>query len=105
MTEATLQLAALPSSIVPELIATAGEQVQARFWEFFAANIRNKHTRRAYYQASREFLAWCKRARVDWIADVKPLHVAAYIEQLARDGPHRLSNNASPRSGTSSIGL
>jgi site-specific recombinase XerD len=85
MTEATLQLAALPSSIVPELIATAGEQVQARFWEFFAANIRNKHTRRAYYQASREFLAWCKRARVDSIADVKPLHVAAYIEQLARE--------------------
>jgi integrase/recombinase XerC len=31
-----------------------------------------------------EFLAWCERAGVASIADVKPLHVAAYIEQLGR---------------------
>ena len=31
-----------------------------RFLEFFAANIRNAHTRRAYAQATREFLAWCE---------------------------------------------
>jgi hypothetical protein len=28
-----------------------------RFLEFFAANIRNPHTRRAYYRAAGEFLA------------------------------------------------
>ena len=64
------------------LLAAAGERAETRFWEFFAANIRNKHTRRAYAQATREFLAWCERAGVASIADVKPLHVAAYIEQL-----------------------
>jgi hypothetical protein len=27
---------------------SSGERAQARFWEFFVANIRNPHTRRAY---------------------------------------------------------
>jgi site-specific recombinase XerD len=67
------------------LIATAGERAQTRFWEFFAANIRNKNTRRAYAQATREFLVWCDAAGIASIADVKPLHVAAYIEQLGRE--------------------
>jgi len=29
-----------------------------RFLEFFAANIRNPHTRRTYARATEEFLAW-----------------------------------------------
>ena len=69
---------------LPALIA-AGERAQTRFWEFFAANIRNKHTRRAYAQATREFLAWCECTGVASIVDVKPLHVAVYIEQLSRE--------------------
>jgi site-specific recombinase XerD len=56
-----------------------------RFLEFFAADIRNKHTRRAYAQATSEFLFWCESAGVASIADVKALHVAAYIEQLSRE--------------------
>ena len=43
------------------------------------------HTRRAYAQATREFLAWCESAGVASITDVQPLHVAAYIEQLGRE--------------------
>jgi site-specific recombinase XerD len=50
--------------------------------EFFAKNIRNGHTRRAYALSTREFLVWCERAGVASIADVRPLHVAAYIGQL-----------------------
>jgi hypothetical protein len=30
-----------------------------RFLGFFAANIRNTHTRRAYARAADEFVAWC----------------------------------------------
>ena len=67
-----------------EIVIAAGEHAQTRFWEFFAANIRNRNTRRAYAQATREFLAWCENVGVASIADVKPLHVAAYIEQLSR---------------------
>ena len=55
------------TSQVPVLVRAAGERARTRFWEFFAANIRNKHTRRAYAQATREFLTWCETAggRVD----------------------------------------
>jgi integrase/recombinase XerC len=73
------------SSELSILVATAGSHAQTRFWEFFAANIRNKHTRRAYAQAVREFLGWCERAGVASITDVQPLHVAAYVEQLGRE--------------------
>ena len=69
----------------PAPVAAAGEPALARFWEFFAANIRNKHTRRAYAHATREFLAFCESADVALIADVRPLHVAAYIEQLGKE--------------------
>jgi integrase/recombinase XerC len=37
---------------------------RVRFLEFFAATIRNPHTRRAYGRAVAEFLAWCADAGV-----------------------------------------
>jgi integrase/recombinase XerC len=83
--ESMSPLALLVVDRTPALVAAAGAPVQTRYLEFFAANIRNQHTRRAYAQATRGFLAWCERAGVASIADVKPLHVAAYIEQLGRD--------------------
>ena len=51
------------SHAVPALIAAAGERASLRFLEFFAANIRNPHTRRAYGRAVAEFLAWCDDQR------------------------------------------
>jgi site-specific recombinase XerD len=69
----------------PALIAAAGEQAQLRFLEFFTANIRNPHTRRAYAQATREFLGWCETAGVPSVDAVQPVHVATYVEQLARE--------------------
>ena len=44
------------------LVTAAGERASLRFLEFFAASIRNLHTRRAYYRAAAEFLAWCAGA-------------------------------------------
>ena len=73
------------NTLVPVLIGAAGDRARIRFLEFFAANIRNMHTRRAYAQATQEFLAWCESAGVASIAGVQPLHVAAYIEQLGRE--------------------
>jgi site-specific recombinase XerD len=69
---------------LPALVTAAGPDAHTRFLEFFAAQIRNAHTRRAYAQATREFLDWCESAGVVSIADVTPLHVATYIEQLTR---------------------
>jgi len=72
------------SSPLPALVAAAGERASIRFLEFFAANIRNPHTRRAYYRAADEFLAWCASAGVPSIAAVQPVHVAAWIEASLR---------------------
>jgi integrase len=55
-----------------------------RFWEFFAANIRNKNTRRAYYKAACRFNDWCEGRGLFDLSKLKPLHVAAYIEELQR---------------------
>ena len=71
--------------VVPALIAAAGERASLRFLEFFAANIRNPHTRRAYGRAVAEFMAWCDDNRVPSITAVQPLHVAAWIEQQTRE--------------------
>src|SRR5260370_28059269 len=79
------QLVSLRSSTLPELVAAAGERASMRFLEFFAANIRNPHTRRAYYRAAEEFLAWCAAAGVPSIGAVQPVHVATWIEAGSRE--------------------
>jgi site-specific recombinase XerD len=70
---------------VPALIAAAGDRAALRFLEFFAASIRNPHTRRAYSRAVADFMAWCEDHGVSSITAVQPLHVAAWIEQQTRD--------------------
>jgi integrase/recombinase XerC len=72
------KLVPITTDQLPALVNASGARAQIRFLEFFAANIRNIHTRRAYAQATREFLAWCESAGVASIAGVQPLHVAAY---------------------------
>ncbi len=71
--------------VVPSIIADAGEHAARRFLEFFAATIRNKNTREAYYRAVCRFFDWCQDARIGALVDIEPLHVAAYIEALQRD--------------------
>ena len=71
--------------LLPTLIAVADDCAQLRFLEFFAANIRNPHTRRAYARATGEFLGWCEARGVQSLAAVQPLHVAGWIEELGRE--------------------
>jgi site-specific recombinase XerD len=71
--------------VVPAIITDAGEQATKRFLEFFAATIRNKNTRMAYYRAVVRFFAWCDHHRLGQLEDIEPLHVAAYIEALQKD--------------------
>ena len=47
--------------VMPALIADLGEQAGWRYVEFFTANIRNPHTRRAYARACSQFFAWCEQ--------------------------------------------
>ena len=71
--------------VVRRVIAEAGDQAARRFLEFFAATIRNKNTRQAYYHATVRFFAWCDKHKIGEIADIEPFHVAAYIEALGKD--------------------
>jgi integrase/recombinase XerD len=65
-----------PALFLPN--AKAGE----RFFGFFTAHIRNRNTRRAYYKAACRFSNWCEGRGLSGLTDVKPPHVAAYIEAL-----------------------
>ncbi len=74
---------------LPTLVAALGERASYRFFEFFTANIRNPHTRRAYARAAVEFFDWLSARGVRELAAIESVHVAAYIEQLckARSAP------------------
>jgi site-specific recombinase XerD len=67
--------------LVPALIADLGEQASWRFVEFFAANIRNPHTRRAYARACGHFFDWCETRGLT-LTSIRPFDVAAWVEQL-----------------------
>ncbi|MGH7071988.1 MAG: tyrosine-type recombinase/integrase, partial [Acetobacteraceae bacterium] len=77
--------AAARGLLVPVIVGDAGEHAARRFLEFFAATIRNRNTRLAYYRAVTRFLAWCEHHEIGQLADIEPLHVAAYIETLGHD--------------------
>jgi site-specific recombinase XerC len=79
------QLVPTSADALPAFIAVAGDRARLRFLEFFAAQIRNPHTRRAYSRAADEFLAWCAAAGVPSIAAVQPVHVATWIEVGTRE--------------------
>jgi site-specific recombinase XerD len=75
-----------PSALpVPALVAVSGDRAGIRFLEFFAANIRNPHTRRAYARAVGEFLEWCESVGIASLPQVQPLHVASWIESQGRE--------------------
>jgi site-specific recombinase XerD len=71
----------------PPAVFLPNEKAAGRFFEFFTANIRNRNTRRAYYQAVGRFSDWCEAKGLLELERLKPPHVAAYIEGLAVPRP------------------
>ena len=76
-----LTTAADAAHLVPALIADAGEAASWRYVEFFTANIRNPHTRRAYARACSRFFAWCEERGLT-LTTIWPYDVTTYIEDL-----------------------
>src|ERR1044071_10056656 len=68
-------------NVVPALIANLGDAAAWHYVEFFTANIRNPHTRRAYARACSRFFAWCEDRGLT-PATIRPHDVGTYIEQL-----------------------
>lgn len=77
------QLVTAPGELqrLPAIIANSGPDAPERFFEFFAVTIRNPNTRRAYIRQVMQFLDWCEARGVSDLASVRPMLVAAYIEQ------------------------
>jgi len=80
---------------LPALIANAGERATERFLEFFAATIRNKNTRSAYYHAVRQFFVWCESNGFD-LHSVRPV-VVARLRQCSPVSPVPAAATASIR--------
>ena len=78
---------------VPAVILATGEAGTRRFFEFFTANIRNPNTRMAYYRAVVRFFNRLEQRHVP-LAQVQPMIVAAYIEDLQTQvGPATVKQN------------
>jgi hypothetical protein len=71
-------------------------RVAERFWDFFTANIYNKHTRRAYCNAVCKFSEFCAERGVHDLAYEKPVYISAYIESL-QHGFAKTHDQAAPR--------
>ena len=72
------QLAAVGASAggpLPTIFLGARDR-ERRFWEFFAVNIRNRNTRKAYFVAVSQFSVWCdsKNLRLE---SIEPMQVNA----------------------------
>jgi len=72
---------------LPAAIGRAGERAAWRFVEFFTATIRNKNTRAAYARAVAQFFAWCEKHRIHKLEEIKPVVIAAYIENHPAAAP------------------
>jgi Phage integrase, N-terminal SAM-like domain len=77
---------AAADAVVPAIVAAGGDNAMRRFLEFFAVTIDNPNTRAAYFHACRRFFAWCERREdIEELADIEPMHVAAYIRGLGKE--------------------
>ena len=72
-------LSSVPSSSPPSVF-TARPEARTRMRDFFTSHIRNPNTRRAYMEAVRQFSAFCAEIAILDLAQVEPVHVAAFVE-------------------------
>jgi site-specific recombinase XerD len=74
-------VAAADTYKVPALIADGGDPAAWRYVEFFAANIPNDHTRRAYARACSRFFGWCEQRGLT-LTTIRPFDVGAWVKEL-----------------------
>jgi site-specific recombinase XerD len=68
--------------LAPAPIFAPTPKAVRRTLEFFTTQINNDHTRKAYLNATRRFAAWCETRGLHNLADVQPIHMAAFIKDL-----------------------
>ncbi len=80
----------------PAIVARAGAAAVFVWDEFFTAEIRNWHTRKAYRHAVRRFLAWCEAREVE-LARITPGMVGQYMDELPGSPPTKKQHLAAIR--------
>src|SRR5260370_9541274 len=65
-------------------IFTARPEARTRMRDFFSSHIRNPNTRRAYREAVRQFSGFCGENGILDLAQIEPVHVAAFVEAQLR---------------------
>ena len=86
---------------MPRLIARAGGGARFAWDEWFSAEIRNPHTRRAYGHAVRRFLSWCEAHELE-LRHITPGWVGTYYDQFHASIPTKKQHF--PPCGVSSTG-
>jgi len=74
---------ALSGTFAPSLFL-ARPAARTRMRDFFSSHIRNANTRRAYLEAVRQFSVFCAQHGIMDLAQVEPVHVAAFVEDQLR---------------------
>jgi len=69
------------AELTPALFAPTPKAAK-RVAEYFTGQVNNDHTRKAYLNATRRFAAWCQAQGIVQLAQVQPIHVAAFIKDL-----------------------
>jgi len=67
--------------VLPALFAPDAKTAE-RVIEFFTACIRNPNTRKAYARSTGRFATWCADQGIGALGQIRPVHVATYIEGL-----------------------
>lgn len=62
----------------------ARPEARTRMRDLFSSHIRNPNTRRAYMEAVRQFSGFCAEIGIVDLAQVEPVHVAAFVEAQLR---------------------
>lgn len=81
MTEAVMVIGGQNGMALPSLFAPDAKTAE-RVIEFFTAQIRNPNTRKAYARATDSFATWCADQGIGELGQIRPVHVAAYVEGL-----------------------
>jgi integrase/recombinase XerD len=68
--------------VLPAILSSAGDDALTRFAEYFTVHIQNSHTRLAYFRNALSFLRWCEDRGLRDLEAIKPMTVAAFIQQL-----------------------
>ena len=82
MTIGTNLIVSPAPELQPAPLFTPTPQAAQRMLEFFTAQINTPPTRRAYWNATRRFAAWCQQHRISRLDQVQPVHVAAFVQDL-----------------------